>query len=44
MGQIDLEEIPQLDVKVLFDTEEAHSHNVIHPIFIPILIGTAIIV
>nr|WP_315590028.1 hypothetical protein [Sphingomonas psychrotolerans] len=44
MDQIELCDIPQLDVKVLFDTEEAHSHNVVHPIFIPILIGTAIII
>lgn len=44
LEKLDVSEIPQLDVNVLFDTEEAHSHNVVHPIFIPILIGTAMLV
>lgn len=44
MQKIDISEIPQLDANVLFDTEEAHSHNVVHPIFIPILICSAMII
>ena len=43
MGQIEVSDIPQLDVNVLFTTEETHSHNVIHPIFIPVLIATVMI-
>jgi hypothetical protein len=44
MQPISIDDIPQLDVHVEFDTEDTTNHNVIHPIFFPVLICTAMIV
>ena len=44
MKTIELGDIPQLDANVLFDTEEAHSQNVVHPIFVPILFLTSLVI
>ncbi len=43
MDKLDIEEIPQLDVDINFDTQEANSQNVVHPAFVPILVLTVMI-